>query len=318
MSSKERVLGSLANVAHLSEDEWTILRWGEIVRMTLDQRLTVGVGLSKSQHELWEKVSRAAYEKGVFSGLYYNRENIIVPRVTNDVVSSLLHHITRRTWVSVCNSKVEVDWVHEGIATWKMMFYYPDSKRLPLRIPEAILYQSRTDSPGATAKEEHTELHLSQGGKVPANPRLAKTKAWEARAAVPPSATLDAETIPARPEKAQDSSVDTRRHESPDANTSATEELTAQNLAVFDLVVINAPDTARAPTSSSADHLSATSAHVNSLIRTFTIVDLASAGSSGSVSSHSSDVSSRWELVHVPSGAATVPNVGEVGDEHEE
>ncbi|TKA61305.1 hypothetical protein B0A49_09727 [Cryomyces minteri] len=221
MSSKRRVLGSLANVAHLSEDEWAILRWGEIVRMTLDQRLTVGVGLSKSQHEMWEKVSRAAYEKGVFSGLYYNRENIIVPRVTND--------ITRRTWVSVCNSKVEVDWVHEGIATWKMMFYYPDTKK------------------------EHTELHLSQGGKVPANPRLAKTKAWEARAAVPPSATPDAETIPARPEKAQDSSVDTRRHESPDANTSATEELTAQNLAVFDLVVTNAPTRhmrppARAPT----------------------------------------------------------------------
>ncbi|KAK5019871.1 hypothetical protein LTR16_000164 [Cryomyces antarcticus] len=199
MTSKGRVLGSLANLGRLSEDEWTILRWGERVRMTLDHRLTVGVGLSKSQHQTWEKLSRAVYEMGVSSDLYYNRENIIVPRVTNEVVSSLLHHI---------------------------------------------------------------------GGKVPANPRLAKTKAWEAKTAVPPSSALDAETTPALSKKDQDSSVDTPRHESPHSNTSATEDLTAQNLAVFHLVVTNAPDTARAPTSSSANHLSATNAHVNSLIRT--------------------------------------------------
>ncbi|KAK5004519.1 hypothetical protein LTR60_006529, partial [Cryomyces antarcticus] len=88
MTSKGRVLGSLANLGRLSEDEWTILRWGERVRMTLDHRLTVGVGLSKSQHQTWEKLSRAVYEMGVSSDLYYNRENIIVPRVTNEVVSS--------------------------------------------------------------------------------------------------------------------------------------------------------------------------------------------------------------------------------------
>lgn len=84
-----------------TDEDWVIKSWyGEMHRMTIDEILTVGVGMSPSQKTMCVRLSIAAYNRGVFPDHYFMEHEgtkVIVPDVGNFDLWFLLHEIVSST-----------------------------------------------------------------------------------------------------------------------------------------------------------------------------------------------------------------------------
>lgn len=56
-----------------ADEDWTILPWYETIhKLTMSERITVGIGMSASQKRMWLEISKAAFKKGVFPDSYFD------------------------------------------------------------------------------------------------------------------------------------------------------------------------------------------------------------------------------------------------------
>ncbi|KAK3723679.1 hypothetical protein LTR37_001560 [Vermiconidia calcicola] len=155
---------SSAGGFNTNDEPWTILSWyGTIHKLSIEERTTVGIGMSQSQKSMWLKVSKAAYDSAVFPESYFDADHMIIADVDNFDLWFLLHEITRKTYRFQLSMSVKVSWANveegEGCTKWNLLFSYSDGS-------QAVAYCHWRGNTSFQAKTQLAERILADMNKM--------------------------------------------------------------------------------------------------------------------------------------------------------
>ncbi|KAK5117082.1 hypothetical protein LTR85_009013 [Meristemomyces frigidus] len=116
-----------------------VLPWSIICILSMKERTEIGRGMSRIQRVIWERMSRAAWNKAVFPPSYFDEERLLKVEVNDLAIEQLLYELTRQTYLTEYAQLQKVEWRHEeGDSTsriWHVFFVFLDgSEKYEYRI----------------------------------------------------------------------------------------------------------------------------------------------------------------------------------------
>lgn len=97
---------------------------GLIYCNSINERITIGVGMSASQKLLWLMVSEAAWRQAVFPADFFDNDHVLIPNTRNHRLWALLHGITRHTFMDELIAGEDLGWQYIGGASgryWQLV-----------------------------------------------------------------------------------------------------------------------------------------------------------------------------------------------------
>ena len=104
---------------------------------SVEDRTTVGVGMSASQKLMWLVLSEAAWHQLVFPEDFFDANHMLIPDVNNEDIWFLLHEMTRRTFTTELKELAMALWVYAGngnphSTSWTLRIQFPSGATIQL------------------------------------------------------------------------------------------------------------------------------------------------------------------------------------------
>ena len=81
---------------------------------SLEERTTIGVGMSASQKVVWLMLSEAAWRQGVFGKEFFDDKHVLLPLCEEYNLWFLIHEFTRHTYMADLVNGIDVTWENTG------------------------------------------------------------------------------------------------------------------------------------------------------------------------------------------------------------